>query len=96
MGLTLWILWIDDCLLLVGSRKNIKNAKQKMINWFDCDVIGNMNKYVCYKLELKVNWKERWIRFTQHILLQSYSDEFDLGKEAVPSTPADLGTHMMP
>jgi hypothetical protein len=46
---------MDDC-LVVGSKKNIKNAKQKIINCFDYDIIGNMDEYVRCKLER--NWKE--------------------------------------
>jgi hypothetical protein len=93
-GLTLWMLWIDDCLVVVGSKTNVKDAKQKMIDRFDCDVIGNIDKYVGCKLER--NWKERWLRFKQPVLLQSYNDEFDLGDKSAPSTPADSGTQLMP
>jgi hypothetical protein len=92
-GLTLWMSWIDDC-LVVGSVENVKDAKQKMINRFDCDVIGNMDEYVGCKLER--NWKGRSLRFTQPVLLQSYNDKFDLGEESAPSTPAESGTQLMP
>jgi hypothetical protein len=92
-GLTLWISWIDDC-LVVGNKGNVKKAKKKMTDRFDCDIIGNMDEYVGCKLER--NWAERWIRFTQPVLIQSYSDEFELGNEAAPSTPADPGQHLMP
>jgi hypothetical protein len=49
-GLILWMSWIDGC-FVVGSKKNVKNTKQKMINRFDCDVIGNMDEYIGCKLE---------------------------------------------
>jgi hypothetical protein len=91
-GLTLWISWIDDC-LVVGSKGNVKRAKKKMVDRFDCDIIGNMNEYVGCKLER--NYEEGWIRFTQPVLIQSYSDEFQLGTEAAPSTPADPAVQLM-
>jgi hypothetical protein len=55
MGFTLWMSLIEDC-LMVGNKKKVKDAKQKMINIFDCDVIGNMEEYIRWKLEQ--NWKE--------------------------------------
>jgi hypothetical protein len=66
-----------------------------MIDQFNCDVIGNMDKYnVGCKLEC--NYMENWIWFTQPVLLQSYSGKFQLGTEAAPSTPADLAQQLMP
>jgi histone deacetylase 1/2 len=91
-GLTLWISWIDDC-LVVGSKGNVKRAKKKMIDRFDCDIIGNMDEYVGCKLER--NYEENWVRFTQPVLIQSYSDEFPLGDETAPSTPADPAVQLM-
>jgi hypothetical protein len=90
---TLWLTWIDDC-LVVGNKKCIKKAKQQLIDRFDCDVIGSMDKYVGCKLER--NHDEHWIWFTQPVLLQSYSEEFDLGDEKVPNTPAKPGQILMP
>jgi hypothetical protein len=92
-GLTLWISWIDDC-LVVGSKRNVKKAKQKMIDRFDCDVIGNMHEYVGCKLTR--DYEENSIRFTQPVLLQSYADEFELGNDEAPSVPADPGQVLMP
>jgi hypothetical protein len=92
-GLTLWVSWIDDC-LVVGSKKGVKKAKKKLIDRFDCDVIGNMDEYVGCKLER--NHEERWVKFTQPVLLQSYEDEFDLGKENATTTPAEPGQVLMP
>jgi hypothetical protein len=43
--------WINDCLLVVGSKKGVKKAKQKLIDIFDCGVIRNMDEYVGCKLE---------------------------------------------
>jgi hypothetical protein len=78
----------------VGNKKCVKIAKQQLIDRFDCDVIGNMDEYVGCKLER--NHEERWIRFTQPVLLQSYDDEFDLGDGPAATTPADAGQILMP
>ena len=85
-GLSVWISWIDDC-LTVG--KNMKTAKQKMIDRFDCDAIGNMDEYVGCKVERNV--ESGWIRLTQPVLLKSYVDEFDLPDANTPTTPAVPG-----
>ena len=92
-GLTLWVSWIDDC-LVVGTKKSVKKAKKKLVDRFDCDVVGNMDEYVGCKLER--NHEERWIKITQPVLIQSYNDEFDLGKEKATSTPAEPGQVLMP
>jgi hypothetical protein len=70
-GLVLWISWIDDC-LVVGTNAAVRKAKKKLTDRFDCDKVGNMEEYVGCKLEC--NLEERWIKFTQPVLLQSYTD----------------------
>jgi hypothetical protein len=50
-GLTLWVLWIDDCFVL-GEKKGIKKAKTAIVYIFDCDIIRNMDKYVGCKLSI--------------------------------------------
>ena len=92
-GLTLWVSWIDDC-LVVGTKKSVKKAKAKLIARFDCDVVGNMDEYVGCKLER--NHEEPWIKVTQPVLLQSYEDEFELGKQMETTTPAEPGQVRMP
>jgi hypothetical protein len=44
-----------------------------------------MNEYVGCKRER--NKKERWIRFTQPVLLQSYTDEFSIPADVAPKIP---------
>jgi hypothetical protein len=65
-----------------------------MTDRFDCDIIGNMNEYVGCKLEQ--NKEKRWIKFTQPVLLQSYTDEFNLPDELQPTTPAEGGPILVP
>jgi hypothetical protein len=53
-----------------------------------------MNEYVSCKLER--NKEERWIKFTQPVLLQSYTDEFNLPQDHAPTTPAENGQILVP
>jgi hypothetical protein len=50
LGLVLWLSWINDC-LVVGQQEAVKKAKKKMTDQFDCNIIGNMDRYVGCKLE---------------------------------------------
>jgi hypothetical protein len=93
LGLVLWLSWIDDC-LVVGQKEAVKKAKKKMTDRFDCDIIGNMNEYVGCKLDRNI--EEGWIRFTQPVLLQSYTDEFNIPADVVPSIPAEDGQILVP
>jgi hypothetical protein len=93
-NITLWIYWIDDC-LVAGEKKSIEEVRQAMIDRFDCDIVGNMDEYVGCKLEW--NFEEFWIKVTQPILLQqSYTKEFNLGTDKVPNMPADPEQVLMP
>jgi hypothetical protein len=58
------------------------------------DTIGNMDRYVVCKLEC--NYKECWLKFTQPVLLQSYSNEFKLGTKKVSNMPGDPEQVLMP
>jgi hypothetical protein len=57
---------------------------------FDCDDGGEMKEYVGCRLER--NWDEGWIKVTQPVLLQSFTDEFDLPEGNYPNTPATPGS----
>jgi hypothetical protein len=65
-----------------------------MTDRFDCDIIGNMDKYVGCKLER--NKIEGWIKFTPPVLLQSYTDKFELLEGTATTTPADDGQILVP
>jgi hypothetical protein len=86
LGLVLWLSWIDNCLEVVGQAgAPVQKAKKLMTDHFDCNIIGNMDDYTGCKLER--NHEQGWIKFTQLVVLQSYTaDEFNL-----PKTPADAG-----
>ena len=74
-GLGIWISWVDDC-LACGTKEGVKIAKAQLLQQFDCDEIGNMNKNVGCKIDR--NFDDRTMKFTQPVMLQSFHNEFDL------------------
>jgi hypothetical protein len=92
-GLVVWLSWIDDC-LCIGNKDGVKKAKQQMVDRFDCDIIGNMDEYVGCKLVR--DYENRSLKITQPVLLQSFTDEFDLPDEKASSIPAEGGQILMP
>jgi len=72
-GLTLWVSWIDDC-LVAGEIGRMKKAKQQLVDRFECDIVGNFDEYVGMKVER--NFEKRWIHLTQPVLIKSLKDEF--------------------
>ena len=60
-----------------------------MMNLFDCDDVGNMEKYVgCYTIGYY------GFTFTQSVMLQIFRDEFEFTKQ-VTTTPAITGKTLM-
>jgi hypothetical protein len=92
-GLVIWTSWIDDCLVM-GKAEGVKIAKKQMTDQFDCDEVGNMDEHIGCKLVR--NFQERWIKFLQPVLLQSFTDEFDLPQEKPPNMPAEGGQILVP
>ena len=88
-GLVIWTSWIDDCMIW-GKKKQVLNEKNKFMKRFDCEDIGALKEYVGCKIDR--NHKERSIRFTQPIMLQSFKDEFNVMTANMRVTPADPGT----
>jgi hypothetical protein len=82
LGLVLWRLWVNDC-LTVGNKEAVKQAKQQMMNHFDCDEIGELKEYVGHKVD--INKEERAvIMLMQLVLLQIFEDEFKLPEGTHP------------
>ena len=86
-GLLVWLSWVDDC-LCIGPKEEVMKSKTELTTLFDCDDVGEFNEYVGCKLER--NWKNRSVRITQPVLLQSYEDEFELPSREY-ETPAETG-----
>ena len=72
----------------MGTKEDIA-TDEEFQRQFDCDDVGPVEEYVGYRIER--NEKDRSIRFTQPVLLQSYGDNFELTSNK-PTTPAESGT----
>ena len=90
-GLVVWLSWIDDCMVW-GKAEQANKEKDGFVDRFDCDDIGEVKEYVGCKIDRDV--KDNVFKFTQPVMIQSFRDEFELGKECAktPVTPADPGT----
>ena len=91
-GLVTWISWVDDC-LVCGSPEGVKIARAQMMEQFDCDDIGNMDEYVGCKITR--DHEKKTLKFTQPVMLQSFSDEFELPEGKPPNTPANPGQFLV-
>ena len=91
-GLVTWISWVDDC-LVCGTKEGVRIAKAKMMKQFDCDEVGNMDEYVGCKVDR--NFEDGTIKFTQPVMIQSFSDEFELPEGKAPNTPATPGQFLV-
>eukprot|EP00957_Ditylum_brightwellii_P165711 12615256-Ditylum_brightwellii.AAC.1 len=88
--LILWMSWVDDC-MVAGSTSLVREAKKDMMLQFECDELGEMDKYVGCKVEQ--DRAARTIKLTQLVLLQSYSNKFKLDEHGhTPTTPAEPDT----
>jgi hypothetical protein len=85
-------LGIDNC-LVCGSAEGVKIAKAQMMKQFDCNVTGNMDKYVGCKVNH--NFENSTIKFMQPVMLQSFCDKFDFPEGKPPNTPAAPGDFLV-
>jgi hypothetical protein len=92
-GLVLWLSWVDNC-LVVGTKAAVAIAKKQLTAKFDCDKIGNMDKYVGCKVDR--NFENDTIKLTQPVMLQSFADKFPMCLEGRACyTPAIPGEHLV-
>ena len=87
-SLLLWLSWIDDC-LCVGHPVEGAKARAEILNKFECDDIGEVKEYLGCKIDR--NWKDKQVRLTQPVLLQSYEDEFELPPTGRSTNTPTLG-----
>jgi hypothetical protein len=84
-----WLTWIDDK-LCIANPGQVQTEKEEIKKHFKCDDIGEVKDYIGCKTE--INQKEGYVKFTQPVLVQSLSDEFeDIPQGADPMTPAKPG-----
>jgi hypothetical protein len=90
-GLILIVSWVDD-LAIVGTKGGVEATKKELFKHFDCDDTGEMKEYVGNKVERK----NGALKLTQPILLQSFTDEFDIDRDLKVKNPAVPGTVLHP
>jgi hypothetical protein len=87
-GLVLWISWVDD-MLVCGSEKGVKIAKQQFKAQFEVDDVGELKEFVGCKIDY--DRVGRMMKLTQPVLVQSFTDEFELPNGRPPDLPAPPG-----
>jgi Reverse transcriptase (RNA-dependent DNA polymerase) len=92
-GLQIWMSWIDNCCGVL-SKEGVAEAKQALSDYFkgECNDSGKLNEYC--KIEHH-NQEEGWLCIKQPVLIQSFTDEFDLPEGKAPVTPAEPGSKLM-
>jgi hypothetical protein len=87
-GLVMWASWVDD-ILGIGKKADVLKAKENISGQLKCDDLGPMLEYVGCKIE--IDWSVLSCKFTQPVLVQSFTDEFE-AKPQGHKTPAVPGT----
>ena len=70
---------------------SVLETKAQTFKHFECDDVGEATEHIGNKL----SWSEDQVKITQPVLLQSFTDEFELPAEK-PKTPAAPGTVLQP
>jgi hypothetical protein len=86
-SLVIMISWIDDNMIF-GPEDLVMQVKANLMKQFECNYCVRLKEYVGNKIKYV---GDDSIRFAQMVLLQSYSNEFNLGKLCF-NTPATPGT----
>ena len=86
--LSLWASWVDD-LLSCGPKKDVLAGREAVKKHFRLDEVGKLEEYVGCKVEY--NPEQGWMKLTQPVLIQSFTDEFELPNGDYES-PATAGT----
>jgi hypothetical protein len=84
-GFSLIVSWIDDN-LIIESKKAVEKTKKDLMERFDCKDCGDTEENVgCKRVRMKNS-----LKFTQPVLMQSYSDDFELPTKSY-RTPMPAG-----
>jgi hypothetical protein len=84
---SLIVSWIDD-FCFCGVKAGVEEAKKEFFTHFECDDTGVMKEYIGNK----INRSDTEIKLTQPVLLQSFTDEFDLVRDPKITVPAVPGS----
>ena len=74
-GLLVWLSWIDGYLCVVHE-VDVQKARAELLRRFKCDDIGDIEEYLGYEVERCR--EKRQVKPIQTVILQSYTDKFDL------------------
>ena len=83
--LTVFSLWVDDC-LISGPKDLVNQEASKFMKLFDCTVEDNVTEYV----GCKVDRDKKGFKLTQPVKIKKLIDKFGYGKRKgkPPNTPA--------
>ena len=88
MGLLVWLSYIYDYACF-GRDDEVDNMRNNMMNLFDCDDMGNTDKYFGFNIN-----GDNGSTFIQPVMSQRSSDEFAF-LEQVPNTPVIPGNTLI-
>jgi hypothetical protein len=74
-ALLLWISWVDDC-FITGPTAELMRLKGDIMSQVECDDGGEVNEFIGCKIDH--NKELHKLKLTQPVLLQSFSDEFQM------------------
>jgi hypothetical protein len=92
-GLVIWILWVDNCLLL-GHQEDVRKYHQMMNNYFDCNNIGKLKEYFGCKIESREGDKR--ILIVQPVTIRSFIDKFGIRENPKIEVPASSSDSFNP
>jgi hypothetical protein len=74
-----YLIWVDG-ILIAGKKEDVLRAKEAMARHFTLNMQGEILEYIGCKV--KHNGDGRWIKLTQPVIIQSFTDDFDLQDDA--------------
>jgi hypothetical protein len=83
--LVIWILWVNNCLLL-GHYEDVSKYHKMMNNYFDCNNIGELKEYVGCKVESREGNKR--ILIVQSVIIRCFIDKFGMRENPRIEVPA--------
>jgi hypothetical protein len=64
----------------------VDKVKEQFKGQFDCEKVGKLKEYIGCKVD--INMTKQWMKLTQLVLLQSFTDKFEQHEGECPKTPA--------
>jgi hypothetical protein len=75
---------VDDC-FITGPEIEVTKFKEELMSAVDCDDGGEINEYVGCRINY--DRRNKTIKVTQPVLLQSFQDEFNISGSEKPKSP---------